>query len=701
MKKQRNHQKKTAGVNVKRKHEKHGNHGIVRQISAAFLIPILFVILIGTLSYKQAEKGLREKYEEAAMTTINMTNQYIDLGLQLVEAEALKYAYDKNMNEYFMGLYERDNGKKAQIIASMQSGMKSAKTTNKFINDIHIITASDITMQTTREIQKGTGTGFFDNLTAELEDTYGTSINSLWMDRHDTTDERLEISPDDYILSYYCTSTNSRAGIMVDVSRRTITDAVSEMDMGEGSISGFITAEGNEIITGGNQDFSLKGTDYYTSFRTSEDAETTEYISSNGIEYLLLASKGEVTDTIIYAAVPKAIVIQKAESIKLITVFMVILSCIIALITAFLISLRIGKRMKIISTGLSLASSGDLTSRITMKGNDEFTDISCSINTMMTHMNKLVQGSKENVSHVSETALEVKSTSETINKHSQSINNVIGEINLGAARQNDSAVECQQKMDTLSGEIKNVLNEIEKIQQFAESSHEMIKSGIAQMNCLSDSSTSTSRITSKITDNILNLSDQTKSIEEFVDMIDSISSQTNLLSLNASIEAARAGEAGKGFAVVAEEIRKLADSSVQAASQIRNVVLSIRAQMNETTQNAGAAGQTVALQTKAVETMNTIFDRMSLGMAELLTSVDEISRNVEKVNADRHSTKLAVENISEVIQTTSASAAKVSVIANELSGYAEDMDSVSNQLTKSTCELEREMENFRIAPMGD
>lgn len=59
--------------------------GIVKQISIAFIIPILFVILIGALSYMQSEKGLREKYEESAMTTINMTAQYIDLGLQLVE----------------------------------------------------------------------------------------------------------------------------------------------------------------------------------------------------------------------------------------------------------------------------------------------------------------------------------------------------------------------------------------------------------------------------------------------------------------------------------------------------------------------------------------------------------------------------------------------------------------------------------------
>lgn len=68
------------------------------------------------------------------------------------------------------------------------------------------------------------------------------------------------------------------------------------------------------------------------------------------------------------------------------------------------------------------------------------------------------------------------------------------------------------------------------------------------------------------------ISDTSKKIENIISDIESIASQTNLLSLNAAIEAARAGEAGKGFAVVAEQIRTLADQSAQSAVDTRSLI---------------------------------------------------------------------------------------------------------------------------------
>jgi len=676
--------------------KKKSRNSIVMQISIGFIIPIIFVVIIGSLSYNQAEKGIREKYEEAAMTTLKMTNQYIDLGLKLVESESIKYAYDDSMNEYYLGLLERDKTKKTQMVTTMLSGMKSAKNTNQFIQDIHVITGEDISVQTTKQLEAGAGTGFYESFLSELESTYGTAPNSAWLEYHPSVDDKLELSSDDYILSYFCASTNSRAGILVDVSKSSVLSAIESMDMGTGSIMGFVTPEGREITVGDNPDFNLFARDVYQTFLSSEDTEITTYITENGGEYLLLIAKGTITDTAVYAAIPRSVVVEKAESIKSLTIIFVVFSCIIACGIAFMIAAKMRKRMNLIFKGLNQAAEGDLTTEITLKGNDEFTDISSSINRMITHMQKLVKDSMENVSHVSQTVEEVQKASDIVTNHAENINSSIEEIDYGLSKQKTNADECQQKMDTLSVEIKMVLGEIEKIKGFSESSHELIKSAIIQMYDLAKSSTNTTEITDKMLQNISILAEKTKSIEEFVNIINSISSQTNLLSLNASIEAARAGAAGRGFAVVAEEIRNLADESLHAAEQIRETVVNIEAQVNATTENADNAHETIQNQTQTINDMNSMFDKMGIGMAELMNSIENISKNIEQVDHNRHSTKKEVENITEVIHATSSSTSQMNQLATELLSNAEKMNSISEQLRENTQNLENEMAAFKI-----
>ncbi|MBE5851606.1 MAG: methyl-accepting chemotaxis protein [Lachnospiraceae bacterium] len=671
-------------------------NSIIRQIAFAFIIPIVFVILVGLLSYNQAEQGISEKYEEAAMTSVKTTSQYIDLGLQLVESEALKYSFDASMNEYYMGAYERDKQKKTQIVNTMKSGMKSAKASNQFIQEIHMITESDISAQTTKQIEKGTGLGFYEDFLLELESEFGSAPSAAWIESHPLIDEHFELNASDSLMSYYSESLNSKAGIVVDVSTESVTKALETMDLGEGSTIGFITPNGKETIIGSDPTFSLTATDVYQSLLSSEESELSSYLTINGTEQLILACKGSIADTVVYAAIPRAMVVKQAESIKSLTIILVAIAIIIAGGTAIIIGTRIRKRMKTIFKGLNQASQGDLTASVSLKGNDEFTDIGNSINSMISSMHKLVTDFKDTVLHVSNTVSEVKNASTTVNDHAENINTAINEIDTGLTRQKSNADICQEKMDVLSNEIKMVLSEISKIETFADSSHEMIKDGVHEMNTLSTQSANTTQITNKVIADISLLADKTTAIKEFVDIINSISSQTNLLSLNASIEAARAGEAGRGFAVVAEEIRKLADDSLNAAQQIRDTVQIIEEQVSETTQNADSAHQIIAKQAETILDMSKIFDQMGLGMAELMLSVEHIGKNIEQVDANRHSTKVEVENITEVIHETSASTSHMNTLATELLTNAENMNSVSDELMTNTQNLESEIARFTI-----
>ena len=153
------------------------------------------------------------------------------------------------------------------------------------------------------------------------------------------------------------------------------------------------------------------------------------------------------------------------------------------------------------------------------------------------------------------------------------------------------------------------------------------------------------------------ISDTSKKIENIISDIESIASQTNLLSLNAAIEAARAGEAGKGFAVVAEQIRMLADQSAQSAVDTIE------------------EGNTVAM--KVAESMDSVVQ----GINDIADVSKQLSENSNVQIAAMREAEKGIDQISEVVQSNSAASEECSATSEELSAQAEAMNELISQFT--------------------
>lgn len=164
----------------------------------------------------------------------------------------------------------------------------------------------------------------------------------------------------------------------------------------------------------------------------------------------------------------------------------------------------------------------------------------------------------------------------------------------------------------------------------------------------------------ELIESMKHISDTTNDIQAVIGKIESIASQTNLLSLNASIEAARAGEAGKGFAVVAEQIKELAEESAASAEETRVMLTN---SLNQ------------------VEIGSNVADQTSLFMAEMIEQLDVVVMEVAKIRqvSDQQAESVkqisqAVEQVSGVVQSNSATSEQVSATSQELSASAEGLD---------------------------
>lgn len=674
---------------------------IQNKIILCFLIPILFMIIIGVSSYRKSAEGLSEKFQESTVQTINMAKEYIDMSFTFIESEGLKYAFNSDVNKYVQGSLEEQPIEKKAAMDNIKSDMLSSQTSNPFISNIHIVTNENINMLTTGSSHSASG------VFKEYKESVAASTRGIinWVDNHSILDGPLKLKDYDYIMAYQILTKSNNGCVVIDIKESAIEEFIGGLDLGEGSIVGFVTEGGREVVAEQieegkesvlSEDESVFYGQEFFSQIDEEHMQGSMEVSFMGQECLFIYSRSEDTNITICALVPMSVVTSQAQEIKSLTMVLIILSCIIALIVGVLVVVGIQTNMKRISRKFEEVAKGDLTVTVKTKSRDEFQGLAGSATHMITNTKKLVNKVSNATEQLDDSARGVEKVSGIINEYSHEITQAIDEINEGIGRQSEHAQECVTRTDVLSNEIQEVGQVVEKVEVLVNENEEMIGQGMEIVQLLGERARETTEITSKVGQSIESLKKESEIINTFIETITSISNQTNLLSLNASIEAARAGEAGRGFAVVAEEIRKLADDSAKAAGEIRNNVSHIMLQTENSVKSAGQAQEMVALQAESVEQVIRVFGDMRRQMNELVKGLSEIVVSMERADGERNDTVQAVQNISNIIEETAERAEKVKDIAGKLLSNVENLNSTADALGENMEGLKTEISVFKI-----
>lgn len=678
--------------------------GIRNKVMFCFIVPIVFMIIIGVSSYQKAARGMNDKYQDSTMQAIHMATEYIDMSCTFISSEALKYAFNSDLSRYFLGLSTDDPYEMSQLRDSYKKEITAARAGNSFISNIHIITMEGIYMIST---SANTNTDGFYKAYVESVPSNGKSVVN-WIDSHPLLDEQLNLNSksDQYILAYQIQSQANKACVVIDVSSAAIEEFIAGMDLGEGSILGFVTPGGRELVNerlAEGQDSRLTenetvffGQDFFAEINAEENMEGFRQVDYLGEKYLFLYSVSEKTGATICALVPMSIITGQAQEIKNMTFSLVILACIIALVVGLIIVSGIQNNMKHISRKLGEVARGDLTIKVTAKSHDEFRSLAGSATNMIANTKNLVEKVNHATGQLEDSAREVERTSGVINKYSQDITQAVSGINEGMSMQSEHARECVSKTDVLSNEIQNVSHVVEKVEKLVDETEGMINQGMEIVQLLGERAEATTQMTEKVGADIESLRKKSEAIHSFVGMITDISEQTNLLSLNASIEAARAGNAGRGFAVVAEEIRKLADESARAAGEISDNVTYISAQTINSVESANQAKEMVALQAEAVDKVILVFGEMQKRMNELVDGLREIAEGTQRADSERSDAVMAVRNISNIIEETAGSAETVKDVADKLLENVENLSKTADMLGENMDSLKAEISVFKV-----
>ncbi len=662
----------------------------------SFIVPIAFIILLGVVSFNKAAEGLRTSYEKATHQSIKMAGEYVLLGVEAVKAESVQYLNDDTMQKYFLGLYDFDQIKKNNNYNLIKNQIIAKETTDDFVSQISILSDRVQSITTLNSIDKDICAGFYDS---ELGKTIVNTSRILWIGKNDYLDEKLKTQSNKYAIRLVRFFVSKESMIVMDLDIKTFKDILKDIEFDETGTIGIVTADGKEIFPGKddeNVENIFTNTEFYKEAVASEKEDGADYVDYQGEDNLFMYSKIGDTGAMICAVVPKSTISRQADSIKNLTVIIVIIACIVAVLTGLYISLGIDRAIRGIISKLKKAANGDLTVDFTTRRKDEFSILMNEIDNTFTNMKGLIVQVKDLSGEVSEASDDVSNTSQAFLRTTEDISTAMNEIEQGVMQQAKDAEACLMQMDNLSNKIAQMGENTNEIGRITEDTKKNIQNGTVVTQELNDQTKATIEITTDIIQGIEDLAEKSMSINSIINVINEISNQTNLLSLNASIEAARAGEVGKGFAVVADEIRNLAEQTKRQVNDIRNIIENIQDNTKGLVVTAKKAENVMELQDSAVKNTTVSYVNINESVDNLMVQLQHITENVSNIEEARVSTLGAIENISAVLEEIAASTNNVNQISGNQLHSVETLNHSAGNLNDNSDQLVKAVEKFMV-----
>lgn len=684
---------------------------IVKMIGA-FVILIIMIFLVGTVSYSVAKNVVSEEVKASMAETVSAKGSYLELGLQQVDNQMMEIISMDECTAYYLNprlditaLTNEQTAAKGEVSARILN----MQVISDFVYHVYLISDIATGISTTPAVLNK---DFYAEFIASAEGQRidASEEKSGYLGTHPFLEQTVLEKDEKFISSDYALSmwrkVNFKTNIVmiVDIDRKTIYEALKELDNGKDSYAAFVAPDGSETVYCGSGDGEtaqdqmpvFSEMEAYQYALSAEEADGYRDIRYQGRPYVFAYSRIGSTGAMLITLVPTSQFLGNTRSIQIITYMMVVIALIIAVVMCIFLSGSLNKGVSGITRPLDKVSQGDFTVAVALKRKDEFGQIARSLAHMIASMKALIKEVQGVVVTVQQTSGQVGSSTQQLIESSDEILGAIEEIDRGVSLQAQDAQDCVVQINALSNQIRTVYGYTDEISRISEDANRTITDGMGVIEDLSEKSRATVEITGAIQKDILSLNEQTQSIGGFAEVIDEIASQTNLLSLNASIEAARAGEAGRGFAVVAQEIRKLADQSLSAAQQIGGIVQQIQAQTGQTVEAVHQAGEIVSSQSDSLEKTQDAFHKVNERVKMMADNLSRMTAGMAQIEEVKREAVSAITNISAVSEQTSANSVQVDGIAKRQKEYVEELKNTVEQLEEKAKQMEVAVSQLKV-----
>jgi len=653
------------------------------------------VISMGVLAYSEAKSLVEKKVSDSSQQTVNQLAVNLDNILKTYEDVTLQVLVDSEFHKQTDTIIQStDDYSRYEGIKQISNKLQGFIFGNSTISGMALIPLHEKLSIVT------TGTALSTSVEKQLNEPWLQDIiaadgRTVWIDPSKGMLTQNNNNPNFLVGRVIKNTTSSVANyvLMLEISTKAILDELEKVSLGAGSEVS-IVGEHNKYIV--NKNASLIGQQAIYNIDFADENSKREVINEYG-EMLLVHKKLNKTGWYLVGQIPVNELVKDAESIGKLTIIVSLAAAVIAVLIAVIVIMTISRPLVQLRNLMIKGAEGDLTVRSTMgKRNDEIGQLGIGFNQMMTQITALATQTKASAEAVLQTA---GTLSEASNKTALSAKEIAVATEEIANGSTSLAVEAEKGSDLtllINEQMEQVLLANKEMVQSAHQVETASEQGTAYMAELIEKTGMTEEMTREMVEKVDSLKDSTSSIVKILDVLNTVTKQTNILSLNATIEAARAGTAGRGFMVVANEIRDLADQSTQSIEVVAQITDRIQTEIGETVAVLSKAYPMFQEQIDSVKEANGIFVTVQSQMSGLITRLEDVTHSVSKLEESQVVLNDAMTNVSSVAEQSSATSEEVASLSMEQMSISDHLVSLSGQLNAVSGALKDSLSKFKV-----
>lgn len=652
-----------------------------------FISIIAFVLVVGMTSYSISKNIISKNASESSVEVLEMAQLNLEYFYNSFEKVSRQISTNSEISQYLTDiemLEDKDSFDHFSKVSKLTEKVMPIGLSNSSIKGISLVNSKGEQLTlfgNPSEIKNVSWTKQLDNLTGE----------AIWV--HGGADS-FTSSPDMIALVRKFVDVYTlvdHGTLVVEVPVKELAKELAKVKLGNG----------HQVMIINSQNMIIQAPDplapgMASPIQLNEDQQSNTNSSFLQNDHLIASSKSNVSGWYLVGSIPTEALVHDAKQILTITIYMSIGAAIIAILIGLLIIRLIARPLAKLMGYMREGASGNLNIRSNYKSKDEIGRLGRGFDQMMEEITTLVQQTNRSAQEVLATAEVLTNASKTTALASREIAVATEQISSGAAGLAMESEKGSELTQQISEKMRNVVDSNTSMGNAASHVRLSSEQGLHNMQHLQAKTQVADEMIRSMVNKVDHLKQSTQSIVKILDVLHSMTKQTNILSLNATIEAARAGSAGKGFKVVADQIYLLAAQSRESIDIVGQITETIQSGIDDTVNALASANPIFQEQMEAVRETSTILEKVQGDMSSFINQLNTVSDSVVDLDESQSVLSSAMMNVSAVAEEALATSEEVASLSSEQLKVSDNLVELSEKLEQLSDSLKESLSKFRI-----